>query len=287
MGFLGKLFEKKECAICGGEIGLLGNRKLEDGDMCKNCAKKLSPWFNERRHSTVDEIKRQLVYREENRNKVAGFCVTRSFGEYWRVLLDDAHRCFTVTHERDLAEANPDILNYTDLTGCRMDIDEHETELERKDENGKMVSYDPPRYEYSYDFDIILTVNNPYFDEIRFRLNSSSVEVVNQQESTFGGSIMGQLLNAGTCRFDPNYDPKYRKYRQMADELVAAMNAIVQNSCRQHVQEFVQPNTAAVQQDITPVQPTVASTGPWICPSCGGQNEAGKFCESCGTPRPQ
>lgn len=51
MGLFGKLFEKKECAICGGEIGLLGNRKLEDGNMCKACAAKLSPWFDERRHS--------------------------------------------------------------------------------------------------------------------------------------------------------------------------------------------------------------------------------------------
>ena len=41
MGLFGKLFEKKECAICGGEIGLLGNRKLEDGNMCKACAAKL------------------------------------------------------------------------------------------------------------------------------------------------------------------------------------------------------------------------------------------------------
>ena len=32
MGFFGKLFDKKVCAICGGEIGLLGNRKLEDGN---------------------------------------------------------------------------------------------------------------------------------------------------------------------------------------------------------------------------------------------------------------
>ena len=28
MGLFGKMFEKKECSICGGEIGLLGNRKL-------------------------------------------------------------------------------------------------------------------------------------------------------------------------------------------------------------------------------------------------------------------
>ena len=40
MGLFGNLFEKKICSVCGGEIGLLGNRKLEDGNLCKNCAKK-------------------------------------------------------------------------------------------------------------------------------------------------------------------------------------------------------------------------------------------------------
>ena len=78
MGLFGKLFEKKECSICGGEIGLLGNRKLEDGNMCKNCAAKLSPWFSDRRQSTVDEIKEQLDYREANREKVASFRITRT-----------------------------------------------------------------------------------------------------------------------------------------------------------------------------------------------------------------
>ena len=46
------LFDKKVCDICGEKIGLLGNRKLDDGNLCKDCAKKLSPWFEERRHST-------------------------------------------------------------------------------------------------------------------------------------------------------------------------------------------------------------------------------------------
>ena len=54
------LFDKKICDICGEKIGLLGNRKLDDGNLCKDCAKKLSPWFEERRHSTVEDIKRQL-----------------------------------------------------------------------------------------------------------------------------------------------------------------------------------------------------------------------------------
>ena len=33
------LFDKKICDICGEKIGLLGNRKLDDGNLCKDCAK--------------------------------------------------------------------------------------------------------------------------------------------------------------------------------------------------------------------------------------------------------
>ena len=68
---IGKAFEKKECAFCGGEIGMLGNRKLEDGNMCKKCAAKLSPFFSDRRRSTVADIQAQLDYREENKKAVA------------------------------------------------------------------------------------------------------------------------------------------------------------------------------------------------------------------------
>lgn len=51
------LFDKKYCDICGEKIGLLGNRKLENGNLCKDCAGKLSPFFSDRRNSTVEEIK--------------------------------------------------------------------------------------------------------------------------------------------------------------------------------------------------------------------------------------
>ena len=43
------LLDKKSCDICGGKNGLLGNRKLDDGNCCKDCARNLSPWFSERR----------------------------------------------------------------------------------------------------------------------------------------------------------------------------------------------------------------------------------------------
>ena len=79
------LFDKKTCDFCGAKIGLLGNKKLEDGNMCKDCAAKLSPWFSERRQSTKEEIAGQLAYREENRKAVAAFHPTRSIGKYTRL----------------------------------------------------------------------------------------------------------------------------------------------------------------------------------------------------------
>ena len=71
------LFEKKYCDFCGEKIGLLGNRKLEDGNMCKECAEKLSPWMTDRKHETVEEIRRHLNYREENKRRLMSFHVSR------------------------------------------------------------------------------------------------------------------------------------------------------------------------------------------------------------------
>ena len=143
------LFSKKYCDVCGEKIGLLGNRKLEDGNLCKECAKKLSPWFSDRRQSTVTEIKEQLAYREANQEKVAQFHPTRSLGERTKVLLDEDAGKFMVTSARDWRQANPDVLDFADVTGCRLDIDETRDELTYEDADGKDQHYNPPRYEYS------------------------------------------------------------------------------------------------------------------------------------------
>ena len=118
------LFKKKVCSICGGEIGLLGNRKLEDGNMCKHCAAKLSPWFSDRRSSTIEDIKGQLAYREDNKKAVAEFNTTLTLGKNMKVLFDEDARKFMVTSARNLEEANPDVLDYSQVTGCDIDIDE-------------------------------------------------------------------------------------------------------------------------------------------------------------------
>lgn len=272
MGLFGKMFEKKECSICGGEIGLLGNRKLEDGNMCKNCAKLLSPWFSERRQSTVAQIKEQLAYREENKIKVNAFHTTRTFGESTKVLLDEDAGLFMVTSARDLAVANPDVLAFSDVTGCNLDIDESRTEIKREDREGNKVSYQPPRYTYRYTFRMIIHVRNPYFDEISFTLNDRSVELESEAPQRMSNAGVGRLLSGSAMRIDPEYNVTYRHYKQMGEEI---QNALL--NARQAVRD-ASAASAAEQAQLA---------GPWTCPACGGQNKSGKFCEFCGTSRPQ
>ncbi len=170
------LFDKKFCSICGEKIGLLGNKKLEDGNLCKNCAAKLSPWFSDRRSSTVEQIREQLDYREAHKEKVAAFHTTRTLGDRCKVHLDEDAKKFMVTSASNLQNANPDVLDFSDVTGCNTRINERKTEIMRELPDGKKESYIPKRYEYDYDFYVTINVNNPYFNEISFQVNDSNVE---------------------------------------------------------------------------------------------------------------
>lgn len=169
------LFDKKYCSICGEKIGFLGNRKLEDGNLCGDCARKLSPFFSERRHSTVEDIKAQLSYREANKEKVAAFQPTRTFNCREYIILDEDKRQLIVTDHKNWRNENPDVISFGDVTGCDLDIDEDRTEIYRKDKDGNSVSYEPKRYEYDYTFNMTIFVNNPYFSEIPIRINENDI----------------------------------------------------------------------------------------------------------------
>ena len=302
------LFDKKYCDICGEKIGLLGNRKLENGNLCKNCAKKLSPWFSDRRNSTVAEIKAQLDYREENRKKVAQFRVTKSFGEDKKVLIDETHLWITVTRGGDLSEENPDVIDFSALVDCTMDVSEHHSEIKRdvvgKDGKRTSVSYNPPRYEFSYDFNIIIRVNTPYFNEMKFQLNRNEVRLISELPSA---GIFGASRGAS---IDPSYNVDYRRYMRMAEELCDALREIrsvmdagekmkrlsdekgslsledIVSAYGYDPAMLAESRTANPTAPITSSASAIPATGPWTCPACGAPN-SGKFCESCGSPRPQ
>lgn len=325
MALFGNLFKKKECAICGGEIGLLGNRKLEDGNMCKKCAAKLSPFFDDRRHSTVEQIKQQLAYREANAKELAGFNPTRTIGNNDKFMYEERGGVpyrFVVSDAKDWRGENPDIILFKDVTACEFDVQKYQRELKYKDEQGEEQSYFPRRYEYNYDFFVALTIaNNPYFDDIRLKLNPYSVEIVSEEVGR------GGLFNSRAT--DHTYHPDYRIHQQMFEDIRDVINrskgmgtvgtgsdpimALIEKirtapdfetvvETNKTVTALVNdlPNRDAyfvlqtqamkeaqnrIQNEMTAAAVAAApapAAGPKFCPNCGAP-ASGKFCENCGT----
>ncbi|NLW69832.1 MAG: DUF4428 domain-containing protein [Eubacteriaceae bacterium] len=293
------IFDKKTCDICGESIGLLGNKKLEDGNMCKECAKKLSPWFDERRHSTVNQIKDQLNYREQNRQFLSSFRPNRVYGHSPRVHIDDAAGTFIVTYATDWFDANPDIIKFDDVLNCEVDIRENRKELYRNTSDGKRERYDPPRYEYSYSFYIRLTVNNPYFDDITFKLSDEEPEspytdLYRQYEQE--AFELKNTLTGG--RGMGGYNAPQGNYGNYSAPNVYASGSNMQNNTYANQGGYVNQNSDFASANTWKCTCGTVNTGnfcnncgqrkpedsSWICPKCANRN-TGNFCNNCGQRR--
>ena len=200
-----------------------------------------------------------------------------------------------VTSARDLAEANPDVLALSDITGCTFEIDDSEREEKRKNNEGQMVSYNPPRYTYYYDFYITIQVNNPYFDQMRFKLNGSSVEIDYQAQQRMRGPVVnrpvgginnraaninrtsniGSMFGGVGRGFNPESDIDYRRYKEMGEEIRQTLLS-ARAQARETIAEKPAQNVAAA--------PAAAVGGPVTCPYCGATTtpDANGCCEYCG-----
>lgn len=275
-------FKKKDCEICGKEVGMFGYKKLEDGEICKDCVKLLSPWFDERRHSTVDQIKAQIAYREENRRQLNSFNPAISIGNDYEVKVELENGVPTrfVIARNDYLEENADIINFSQVSSFNIDIRERRDEQKHRNNEGNMVSYNPPRYEYSYDFYCDLMVNADYFDDIRFRLNGSTLnlETVMPQNGGFGNIFINN-------NFDPNLYPEYREYKAMCEQLEQIFSSGIQGVALPGYAQSApaaQPVATSVVQPVQQSEPQAPAV-PKFCPNCGAPTEGGKFCQSCGT----
>ena len=316
------LFDKKYCDICGEKIGLLGNRKLEDGNLCKDCARKLSPFFSDRRNSTVEEIKQQLAYREENERLLADFRPDSSFGEFKKVYVDRAGAKFIVTSASNWQDANPDLISFSQVTGVNTDIHENNTEIYYKDEEGKRKSYNPRRYECTYEFKVTILVDSPWFDKIELELSSGNrpdspytdlyrhyeeqmhtlSDILNGKQSQAYGQNDFAVFDASalTAR-EQEIMEKVIKDIPWICKFCGVPNYGVLN-CHQcgkpvsdeHAMDLIKHlinaqmvldalQNSAPQGNSVPTQQSVPQN--WTCPSCGAQN-SGNFCESCGSKRP-
>ena len=268
-------FKSKDCDVCGEKIKLLGNRKLEDGNMCSQCAKKLSPFFSERRQSTLAEIKEQLQYRAENEQQLNYFTPTRIFGNHTKIMIDETSRQFIVTSRKNWEEGNPDLIRLDQVTYCNLDVEEDKNEIYRE-VDGKRESYEPRRYEYEYAFWIEIGIQSPWFDKIRFELS--------------------------TTRPEKRYDRSFKEYERQGEEIRAYMSSRGQvfDPSGAHVQQAyvapvverppmqAAPMGAAAATGITGVPAPEQVSRPKFCPNCGSSlaevSATSRFCPECGSP---
>ena len=289
------LFDKKYCDICGEKIGLLGNRKLDDGNMCKDCAKKLSPFFSERRHSTIAEIKNQLAYREQNKQVLSSFAPAMNFGDSEKVYIDVMKGNFVVSRRSpgNWSEENPDVIPISSVMSCNLRIDEDRDEIYTQGKDGQRVSYNPPRYNFYYDFILEIKVNNPYFDEIEVKLNSSRVDGMGTMEynryQQMAMQITNNLMQNGNAGMNNGYAPANGFNQPMNNGYAPAngFNQPVNQGFGQPMNNAYAPANGYNQQAGygQPVQPQAPVSQAWVCPSCNAMNEGGRFCMACGTPR--
>ena len=273
-------FKKQDCEICGKEVGMFGYKKLEDGEICKDCVKLLSPWFDDRRHSTVAQIKEQLAYREANKAALNAFRPTVAYGERYTLraeLVNGVPSRFVVERTDSYKEENADIVNFKDVTSFNIDVREFDKELKYRNSKGEEVSYHPPRYEYSYDFYAEIHVNHPYFDDMRFQLNRNTIRLETiERRNNFGSS----LFRSG---FDPMMYPEYRQYRSEYDELEELFRAGMQGMAMQGFAPVAQAVPAAAPVVAPAPAAAPAPAIPKFCPNCGAPADGGKFCQSCGS----
>lgn len=193
MGFFGRVFEKKNCAICGSELGVFGKTKLAEGYLCKECARKLSPYFHGARQASVEDIRAQLAYREANKADVAAFNPTGTLGLDTKVIIDEDAGKVIVTRSTNWRNENPDVFDFEQITGCDLQVDEDRSEIKWEDKDHREHSYVPPRYEYRYDFYITIHVNHPYASDIRFKVNTSTIENQGSAEYRNAEDVANQI----------------------------------------------------------------------------------------------
>lgn len=254
MGLFDKIFDKKECAICGEDIGLLGNRKLADGNLCKNCAAKLSPFMTDRKQSTVEEIRRHLAYREQNARVLLGVKPTNVFGHgHTKVYIDANQGLFFVTSHNNYIPHNPDVISVSQVIGFRPSVHENREELYHHDREGKRVPYNPRRFRVEYRFDVEMNINSPYFNQISFEFSSDRPD-----------------------------SPYTDLYRQLESELIELQRMLdPANYAPAAPAAEAKPAAAPVPQ--TPAEAADAPKA-WTC-ACGKVNH-GNFCTDCGAKRP-
>ncbi len=174
------LFDRKNCDVCGGKVGLLGGKKVKDGRLCSDCAKKQSPYLSSRKNFTVEEMKAHLADREANLEIIQNFEPTRTVGSNLKLYVDDDSGRWFLTRSRRYQESNPDVFSSDQILGARVDL-EKGTRVETLQEavpakDGKPAVPARTREVAYYNFYVMADVSHPWVNQMRLQVNNSSLD---------------------------------------------------------------------------------------------------------------
>ena len=186
------LFKKEACCLCGGKTGMF-DKKCESGKVCKECVKKMSPWFDDFKNASAGALDAQRIGREVDAGLVELYNFNKIFGEFGVILIDEKEKLFVafpdtssglfgsqrkVTSIDDVMDLGPDIIRFDRVKDFEIDIKEM-TREEKRTENGQQVSYDPPHILYMETFTLRLTLKHPYIKTMSIQLNDGAVQIKN------------------------------------------------------------------------------------------------------------
>lgn len=228
MGIFNKFFEKKNCDVCGRPIDHFTNTKIRDGNCCKACISRLSPWFTNYKSANVKSIKDQITYRAQMQNNSHNFYPSVEFQCSCILQIDENNSQFVL--KRTYHDQNLDYINCKDITNCDIDIKEHREEIKFMDSNDEIRSFTPSYYAYSYDIFIEIYTNIFYIPFIRFKVNPEIIkkhddDVVDYSQDGLWNKIKDKIntersFNGKTSNKDEVlFSPEYIKYSGYANDI--------------------------------------------------------------------
>lgn len=111
------LFDKKFCDICGEKVNMLTQQKLSDGYLCSDCKHKLGSFTSGWKQRNVEDVKKHLELREQNKQKYQQFsCSATAGGRNSSIQVDFNNRWFIFAIDnRDYKSGNPQVFDFSQL----------------------------------------------------------------------------------------------------------------------------------------------------------------------------
>lgn len=274
------IFSKKECSICGDKSGLLTGKKLADGNLCRECRARLSPFYDLTSRDTVALVAAQLQYREQNLAELDRFRPTIVVGGAGKVFIDTQLGKFALASEDEMRSGNPDLFDLSGLRDCSLAV----RERYNRGDDDEPSSYD-------YDFYLKFSVDHPFVRNFTYgysgvtvssghRIKESEVQKIyyGQKEMKTGLSAFFSGVSRKTME---SYLNQYSLAQDMIDALTTAASAF-----RPGI-GYVQPAAPVYQPPVIPVFQQPAAPAPQtanFCSNCGARVDNGAaFCPQCGS----